>query len=41
MNDFVLRTPNPDELSLFLDGKELKLTQAQKEPSGDYKITRP
>lgn len=41
MDGFLLRTKDPASLSVFLDGKELALTDVLKTSSGDYKIVRP
>ncbi|MBI4348804.1 MAG: helix-turn-helix domain-containing protein [Elusimicrobia bacterium] len=41
MDAFVLRTKDPSALSVFLDGKEVPLTDALKNSAGDYKIVRP
>jgi cytoskeletal protein RodZ len=40
MNDFTLRARTPEDVSLVLDGKDVPLTSAMQEPSGDYKIGR-
>lgn len=39
--EFLLRVPDPEALSLNLNGSEMPLTPAMKTPSGDYRITRP
>lgn len=41
MKEFALRTSNPEDLSLYLDGSELRLAPAEKNPAGEYLIRRP
>ncbi|MBI5202308.1 MAG: DUF4115 domain-containing protein [Elusimicrobia bacterium] len=41
MDAFLLRTKDPGALSVFLDGKEVALTDSLKNSAGDYKIVRP
>lgn len=41
MKEFALRTSNPEDLSLSLDGKDLKLSPDSKTASGEYVVKRP